>query len=76
MQQTLDIDRDHEQLIRACMVLLSPNGILYFSTNLRRFQLSADIMQDYAVQDITTETIDIDFKRNAKIHQCYMLQAK
>lgn len=76
MQQTLDIDRDHEQLIRACMALLSPTGILYFSTNLRRFQLSADIIQDYAVQDITAETIDIDFKRNAKIHQCFMLQAK
>lgn len=76
MQQTLDIDRDHEQLIRACMSLLSPSGILYFSTNLRRFQLSTDIMQDYAVQDITSETIDIDFKRNTKIHQCFMLQTK
>lgn len=76
MQQTLDVTRDHEQLIRACMALLSPKGILYFSTNLRRFDLSPSVAEDYIVQDITAETIDIDFKRNTKIHQCFMLQAK
>lgn len=73
MQQTLDIARDHEQLIRACMNLLTPNGVLYFSTNLRRFQLSPAIAQTYLVKDMTSETIDIDFKRNAKIHQCFKL---
>lgn len=74
MQQTLDIERDHEQLIRACMGLLAPNGVLYFSTNLRRFQLSPTISQEYLVKDITPETIDVDFKRNAKIHQCFMIK--
>lgn len=75
MQDTLDIARDHETLIRACMKLLAPNGILYFSTNFRRFQLSPAILEDYAVHDMSLETIDTDFKRNAKIHQCYMVTA-
>lgn len=73
MQQTLDIARDHEQLIRACMHLLTDNGVLYFSTNLRRFQLSPALQEEYCVQDITPETIDLDFKRNTKIHQCFKL---
>ncbi|MCX7089914.1 MAG: bifunctional 23S rRNA (guanine(2069)-N(7))-methyltransferase RlmK/23S rRNA (guanine(2445)-N(2))-methyltransferase RlmL [Legionellales bacterium] len=74
MQQTLDVERDHEQLIRACMLLLTEKGTLYFSTNLRRFALSPSISEDFTVQDMTAETIDIDFKRNPKIHQCYMLK--
>ncbi|PJD91624.1 MAG: bifunctional 23S rRNA (guanine(2069)-N(7))-methyltransferase RlmK/23S rRNA (guanine(2445)-N(2))-methyltransferase RlmL [Legionella sp.] len=74
MTQTLDIARDHEQLIRACMSLLTPKGVLYFSTNLRQFKLDAMIAQDYIVQDITKETIDVDFKRNSKIHQCFLIR--
>lgn len=71
MQQTLDIERDHEQLIRACMPLLADKGVLYFSTNFRRFQLSPSISEDYTVEDITQETIDLDFKRDTKIHRCF-----
>lgn len=74
MQDTLDIARDHEQLIHASMNLLAPNGVLYFSTNLRRFQLSPAIQQEYHVEDISVDTIDIDFKRNAKIHQCFKIK--
>ena len=73
MQDTLDIARDHEILIRACMRLLAPQGVLYFSTNFRRFQLSPSIMEEYTVRDISLETIDTDFKRNTKIHQCFRL---
>ena len=76
MSQVLDIARDHEQLIRDTMSLLTPGGTLYFSTNFRQFKLSASIVADYAVRDITHETIDLDFKRNAKIHCCYQIQFK
>ena len=58
------------------MSLLTPGGTLYFSTNFRQFKLSASIVADYAVRDITHETIDLDFKRNAKIHCCYQIQFK
>ena len=76
MQQTLDIARDHEQLIHASMNLLAPQGILYFSTNLRRFHLNPSLEQSYLAKDITHSTIDEDFKRNAKIHQCFMFKRK
>lgn len=76
MTGTLDIQRDQESLISAAMKLLKPNGTLYFSTNFRQFKLSAQIMQQYSVSDISIDTIDLDFKRNQRIHQCFILREK
>lgn len=75
MSETLDIQRDHEQLIQSAMRLLNPNGKLYFSTNFRQFKLSKVIEELYRVMDITAETIDEDFKRDQRIHQCFLITA-
>ncbi|MDP3559179.1 MAG: bifunctional 23S rRNA (guanine(2069)-N(7))-methyltransferase RlmK/23S rRNA (guanine(2445)-N(2))-methyltransferase RlmL [Legionellaceae bacterium] len=74
MSNTLDIQRDHESLIHAAMRLLTVDGTLYFSTNFRQFKLSPEISEQYTVRDITAETIDLDFKRDQKIHQCFMIK--
>lgn len=76
MSATLDIQRDHEMLIHAAMRLLNPEGSLYFSTNLRQFKLSPMLSGQYAVKDISAETIDEDFKRNKRIHQCFLIRKK
>jgi len=73
MNETLDIQRDHESLIKAAAQLLYPLGKLYFSTNLRHFKLSPRIVDEYSVKEITSETIDLDFKRNARIHHCFLI---
>ena len=73
MSGTLDIQRDHMVLIRNTMHLLNPTGQLYFSTNLRQFKLSNEIREEFQVKDISAETIDEDFKRNQRIHQCYLI---
>ena len=75
MSTTLDVQRDQDVLIDSAMALLNPNGTLYFSTNFRQFKLSPEIMEKYDVQDISAETIDLDFKRNQRIHQCFVLRA-
>ncbi len=74
MNDTLDIQRDHESLISSAMRLLYPGGTLYFSSNLRQFKLSPSIIQNYKVRDINPETIDADFKRNPRIHQCFTIE--
>ena len=74
MTSTLDIQRDQESLISAAMKLLNPKGTLYFSTNFRQFKLSPEIAKQYDVRDISADTIDLDFKRNQRIHQCYILK--
>lgn len=75
MSETLDIQRDQEALITSAMRLLRPEGTLYFSTNFRAFKLSLEIVQKYRVRDLSAETIDVDFKRNLRIHQCFLIQA-
>ena len=76
MEGTLDIQRDHEVLIEAARRLLKPQGVLYFSTNLRQFKLSPDLQASDLVENISATTIDLDFKRNTRIHQCFKIQAR
>lgn len=73
MQGTLDIQRDHVAMIRFAMRRLAPGGQLYFSTHLRTFKMDEAVYEFASVQDISKKTIDIDFKRDMKIHQCYLL---
>ncbi|HEY7774294.1 MAG TPA: bifunctional 23S rRNA (guanine(2069)-N(7))-methyltransferase RlmK/23S rRNA (guanine(2445)-N(2))-methyltransferase RlmL [Marinagarivorans sp.] len=76
MDDVLDIQRDHVALIKRCMDVLNPNGKLYFSNNLRTFKLSEDELQRYQLENISQRTIDEDFSRNPKIHQCYAITHK
>ncbi|BCA93962.1 ribosomal RNA large subunit methyltransferase K/L [Legionella antarctica] len=74
MMDTLDIQRDHVALLNSAMRLLNPDGVLYFSTNFRQFKLDLQLEEKYAVVDITSQTIDQDFKRNHKIHHCFKIR--
>jgi 23S rRNA (guanine2445-N2)-methyltransferase / 23S rRNA (guanine2069-N7)-methyltransferase len=76
MKDVLDVQRDHVSLIKRCLDLLSPRGTLIFSTNLRRFQLDYSALSNFKVEDISLATIDKDFQRNKKIHQCFLINHK
>ena len=76
MDDVLDIQRDHVALIKRCMDVLLPAGTLYFSNNLRSFKLEESDLERFNVENITTESIDVDFSRNTKIHQCYAITHK
>ncbi len=75
MADVLDVQRDHVDLIRRCVDLLTPGGRLYFSTNLRSFKLNADALAAFQVRDISRQTLDPDFAQNPKIHQCFEITA-
>ena len=70
-----DVQRDHKKLIRACMMHLSPGGLLIFSNNYRRFKMDEEVLEEFVVKDITTETIGEDF-RDEKIHHAYLIRNK
>jgi len=74
MDEVFDIQADHVQLINNAVSLLSPGGVLYFSTNFRRFKLDKQALSDLIVEDITASTIPEDFARNPKIHYCWRIQ--
>lgn len=73
MEGVLDIQRDHAALIRQCMALLAPGGVLYFSNNRRGFKLDPALSDEFQAQDITAQTLDEDFKRPPPAHRCWRL---
>jgi 23S rRNA (guanine2445-N2)-methyltransferase / 23S rRNA (guanine2069-N7)-methyltransferase len=74
MEDVFDIQQDHVQLITHAATLLDPNGILYFSTNFRRFKMDFEALADLRIQDISAATVPEDFARNPKIHYCWRIQ--
>lgn len=73
MDDTLDIQRDHVELIQKTARLLEPGGILIFSTNYQRFKLDRDALGEWAIEDISRRTLPKDFERNPRIHQCFRI---
>ena len=73
MDDMFDIQRDHVQLIRNATALLAPSGILYFSTNFRRFKMDYEALTGLVIDDISAETVPEDFKRDSKIHFCWRI---
>ncbi|TLM78642.1 bifunctional 23S rRNA (guanine(2069)-N(7))-methyltransferase RlmK/23S rRNA (guanine(2445)-N(2))-methyltransferase RlmL [Microbulbifer harenosus] len=76
MQGVLDIQRDHVDLIRQCMALLRPGGTLLFSNNLRSFKMDEKLLDEFAVENLSSRLLDKDFQRNPKIHNVWEIQAK
>jgi len=75
MEDVLDVQRDHPAMIDGCMARLAPGGTLVFSNNYRRFALAEAVREKYRVEDITPQTIDRDFARNPRIHQCWLIRS-
>lgn len=76
MESVLDIQRDHAKLIRQSMRLLERDGTLIFSTNLRKFKLDESGLEKFTIEDYSAKSLDPDFERNTKIHQCYLIRFK
>jgi len=74
MDSVLDIQRDHSRLIDDAMAILSPGGTLIFSNNFRKFAMDNSVVDSYQVENITDKTLDLDFQRNRKIHNCWLIQ--
>jgi 23S rRNA (guanine2445-N2)-methyltransferase / 23S rRNA (guanine2069-N7)-methyltransferase len=72
-ERTFDVQRDHPALIRAAADLLSRDGILLFSNNLRHFKLNRALLSPLGIEDVSAETIPQDFQRNPRIHTCWRI---
>jgi len=74
MRKTLDILRDHENLIEKSMRLLNKGGLLLFSSNRRGLKLADSLSSRFLVNDISRETIPEDFKRRSGNHHCWEIR--
>ncbi|OAI04422.1 bifunctional 23S rRNA (guanine(2069)-N(7))-methyltransferase RlmK/23S rRNA (guanine(2445)-N(2))-methyltransferase RlmL [Methylomonas methanica] len=73
MDEAFDIQNDHLHLLRSAVALLAADGVLYFSTNFRRFKLDRQALTDLQIEDISAQTIPEDFARDQKIHYCWRI---
>lgn len=72
MDHILDIQRDHAELINNCLRGLRKGGVLYFSTNYRKFVLEKDKIATADIKDITKTTTPFDFE--GKLWRwCYLI---
>ena len=68
-----DVERDHADLLGLVAQNLAPGGVVYFSTNFRRFHLAEEpLAKLYTIREITRQTIPEDF-RNDRIHRAWRL---
>jgi len=74
MESTFDVQRDHASLIHNTAKLLTTNGLLIFSNNLRHFKMDANITEEFEVKNISKATIPKDFERNPRIHNCWEIR--
>jgi 23S rRNA (guanine2445-N2)-methyltransferase / 23S rRNA (guanine2069-N7)-methyltransferase len=71
-----DVQRDHTELLTTLAQHITPGGIVFFSTNFRRFKLDeAALAAHFTIRDVTRQTIPEDF-RNERIHACWRLVRK
>jgi 23S rRNA (cytosine1962-C5)-methyltransferase len=71
-----DVERDHAELLELVARNLAPDGVVYFSTNFRRFHLADErLAAAYTIREITRRTIPEDF-RNERIHRAWRLVAR
>ena len=73
MDSVLDIQRDHGDMIRNAMAKLAPNGVLIFSNNFRKFKMDELTERQFDCQNITPQTLDMDFERNPRIHNVWKI---
>ncbi len=69
---SFDVNRDHPQLLKNTLRVMTPGGILFFSTNHQRFEPR---LQGLAVKDLielTPGTIPEDY-RNRQIHRSWQM---
>jgi 23S rRNA (guanine2445-N2)-methyltransferase / 23S rRNA (guanine2069-N7)-methyltransferase len=72
LEDDWDVQRDYAELLQRLARHITPGGIVFFSTNFRRFKLDEAALADYTIRNITRQTIPEDF-RNERIHQCWKL---
>ncbi|RJX72822.1 bifunctional 23S rRNA (guanine(2069)-N(7))-methyltransferase RlmK/23S rRNA (guanine(2445)-N(2))-methyltransferase RlmL [Vibrio sinensis] len=78
MEQSFDIQRDHIQLMKNLKRLLKAGGTIVFSNNKRHFKMDLEQLEEMGLkaQNISAQTLPMDFSRNKQIHNCWLVTHK
>lgn len=72
MDQMFDVQLDYIELIQKAQKLLLENGMIFFSTNSRKFVFDESHFHSCRIKEISYKTIPIDF-HDPKIHRCWQI---
>lgn len=72
MTQLFDVQKDYPFLISKALQLLLPKGVIFFSTNSRKFKFDEAQFKECKIIEVTDKTIPLDF-RDKKIHRCWQI---
>ena len=75
-KRIFDVQRDHAGLVHLAAQRLDTGGLIYFSTNRRKFRLDLSALPEVMVKDITRSTLPKDFQRRGNMHSCFEIRLK
>ena len=71
MDYTWDVQRDHAALLADVLAVAAPNGVVWFSTNRKKFKLELTAPAPRAIRDETHATTPPDFRHRP--HHAYRI---
>ncbi len=76
MEDVLDIERDHIQLLKLSARLLKDDGVIMFSNNKRRFKIDETGLAEafLTAEELTHRSISPDFERRKGIHHLFKVR--
>ena len=73
MADIWDVQRDHVALLNLLLTHMRPEGVIYFSTNFRKFKFAEEELTVAAeIREISRQTVPPDFL-NKRIHRCWRI---
>jgi 23S rRNA (guanine2445-N2)-methyltransferase / 23S rRNA (guanine2069-N7)-methyltransferase len=73
-EEDWEVQRCHVEMLNMISSILSPGGVVFFSTNFRRFKFHESELIGYqTIREISKQTVPEDF-RNKRIHRCWRLE--
>jgi 23S rRNA G2069 N7-methylase RlmK/C1962 C5-methylase RlmI len=72
MTAMFDVQEDYIFLLSHALKLLTRDGVIFFSTNSRKFVFNETLFPSCIIREITQKTIPVDF-HNKKIHRCWKI---
>ena len=67
-----DVQEQHVEMLDLVSQVLNPGGVVYFSTNFRKFKPRLAELSQFESIEISSKTVPEDF-RNRKIHRCWKM---
>lgn len=76
MENSWDVQRDHLDLFKQLKRILTDDGVIVFSNNKRNFRMDMEGLNELGLtaENITKQTIPLDFERNPQIHNCWIVK--